>query len=249
MNVHSWSELNTAQRQVNVDAVNLLHCTTEDAGVIDADCPVPAKTQARRKQILDAACDCVRKAGFHGASMAEIAAAAGLSVGQIYRYFENKEAIIAAIVAQDLAEMHEKFAEFEGLDAPFVETLITQCAIGIDRKCEPRRANLALEVIAEAARNPQVAAIVRSADAAERALGRTMLDRVLPAECDEDERAARGEVLTMLFDGMMMRAVSNPDADREQIARVIEFMVRCLLQTPALGDITPSAAPLRSGVA
>jgi AcrR family transcriptional regulator len=51
--------------------------------------------------------------GFHGASMADIAKAAGLSVGQIYRYFENKEAIIAAIVAQDLAEMREKFAEME----------------------------------------------------------------------------------------------------------------------------------------
>ena len=47
--------------------------------------------EARREQILDAACDCVRRAGFHGASMAEIAQAAGVSVGQIYRYFENKE--------------------------------------------------------------------------------------------------------------------------------------------------------------
>ena len=41
----------------------------------------------------------------------DIVKAAGLSVGQIYRYFENKEAMVAAIVAQDLAEMREKFAK------------------------------------------------------------------------------------------------------------------------------------------
>ncbi len=46
--------------------------------------------ESRRQQILDAACDQVRQSGFHGASMADIARAAGLSVGQIYRYFENK---------------------------------------------------------------------------------------------------------------------------------------------------------------
>jgi len=83
----------------------------------EANTPCRPTPEARRQQILDAACDCVRQAGFHGASMAEIAKAAGLSVGQIYRYFENKEAIIAAIVAQDLAEMREKFAEMESRPA------------------------------------------------------------------------------------------------------------------------------------
>lgn len=39
--------------------------------------------ETRRQQILDAACERVRQSGFHGASMAEIAKAAGLSVGQI----------------------------------------------------------------------------------------------------------------------------------------------------------------------
>lgn len=48
--------------------------------------------ETRRQQIVDAASACARRSGFHGASMAEIAQTAGLSVGQIYRYFENKEA-------------------------------------------------------------------------------------------------------------------------------------------------------------
>jgi AcrR family transcriptional regulator len=53
-----------------------------------------AKVQARRDQIVDAAKLCFRQHGFHAASMAEIAHASQLSVGQIYRYFDNKDAII-----------------------------------------------------------------------------------------------------------------------------------------------------------
>ena len=53
----------------------------------DANTTLRPTPEARRQQILDAACDCVRQAGFHGASMAEIAKASGLSVGLIYRYF------------------------------------------------------------------------------------------------------------------------------------------------------------------
>lgn len=200
--------------------------------MIDVTAPAVPKAELRRKQILDAACDCVSRAGFHGASMAEIAAAAGVSVGQIYRYFENKEAIIAAIVAQDLAAMHEKFAEFESADSPLVETMIAHCAAGIDAKYDCHRTGLALEVLAEAARNPRVAAIVREADSQERALGLAMLDRALPEGLSDAERAARGEVLVMLFEGMMMRAVSHPEGDRAAIARVLEMVMRCLLLSP-----------------
>src|ERR1700751_4700643 len=95
--------------------------------VEDANTTLRPTPEARRQQILDAACECVRKAGFHGASMAEIAQAAGLSVGQIYRYFENKEAIIAAIVAQDLAAIREKFAELESSGQPLTEAVIALC--------------------------------------------------------------------------------------------------------------------------
>ncbi len=212
----------------------MLRRTIEAAELTDTACPSLPKAELRRRQILDAACDCVRRAGFHGASMAEIAASAGLSVGQIYRYFENKEAIIAAIVAQDLAEMHEKFAQFESADGPLAETMIAHCAVGIDAKYDCQRTALALEVLAEAARNPRVAAIVREADAQERALGLSMLDRVLPEGLSPAERAARGEVLVMLFEGMMLRAVSNPAGDRAAIARVLEMVMRCLLSSPPL---------------
>ena len=41
---------------------------------------------------------CFRASGFHAASMSQIASEAGLSVGQIYRYFSNKDAIIEEMI-------------------------------------------------------------------------------------------------------------------------------------------------------
>jgi AcrR family transcriptional regulator len=185
--------------------------------------------EARRQQILDAACDCVRQAGFHGASMAEIAKAAGLSVGQIYRYFENKEAIIAAIVAQDLAEMREKFAEMESRPGDLLDAMTEHLPEAVDKCFDSGRAALTLEVLAEAARNSKVAAIVRAADEQERVFARNMLQRCRRPEWSEAEFQARCEAVGMLFDGMIMRAVNHPDTDREPLARVLGVTIRQLL--------------------
>jgi len=185
--------------------------------------------ETRRQHIVDAASVCVRRAGFHGASMAEIAQAAGMSVGQIYRYFENKEAIIAAIVARDVAEMRDKFSELQNSGQPLIEAIISSCSEAVDHYYDLERSALLLEVVAEAARNPGVAAIVQAADAEERALAHDMIRQVLPAGCSERELAARGEVISMLFDGMAVRGVNNPAADRDAIGKVLGSVLRHLL--------------------
>jgi len=197
---------------------------TED---VNTTCrPTP---EARRQQILDAACDCVRQAGFHGASMAEIAKTASLSVGQIYRYFENKEAIIAAIVAQDLAEMREKFAEMESRPGDLIDAMTEHLPDAIDKCFDLRRASLTLEVLAEASRNPKVAAILQAADAQERVYAQAMLDRSRRPEWSDAEFEARCEAVGLLFDGMIIRAVNHPDTDREPLARVLIATIRQLL--------------------
>ena len=65
--------------------------------------PARISNPDRRAQILDAAISCFAKRGFHQASMHDISAEAGISVGLIYRYFENKEAVISA-----MADRHKK---------------------------------------------------------------------------------------------------------------------------------------------
>src|SRR6187401_2512684 len=67
----------------------------------------PEATLDRRSQILDAAVVCFAKHGFHQASMHDISAEAGISVGLIYRYFENKEAVISAMADRHKQEISE----------------------------------------------------------------------------------------------------------------------------------------------
>jgi AcrR family transcriptional regulator len=47
--------------------------------------------------------------GFDGASMQDLARAAGMSVGNFYRYFPSKAAIVEALIGMDLAEMEADF--------------------------------------------------------------------------------------------------------------------------------------------
>src|SRR3546814_14599432 len=61
------------------------------------------RSAARRQHILATTRDLFVKRGFHQTGMAQIASSSGIAVGQIYRDFANKEAIIAAICEADLA--------------------------------------------------------------------------------------------------------------------------------------------------
>src|SRR6476661_1391295 len=64
----------------------------------------------RRDDILEAAERCFVRSGFHQTSMQEICAEAGMSAGNLYRYFPSKEAIIAGIAERDRAEVAQDFA-------------------------------------------------------------------------------------------------------------------------------------------
>ncbi len=61
--------------------------------------------ERRRGEILSAAETCFVAKGFHQTSMQDIASASGLSMGLLYRYFDNKSAIIRAFSALDRDRM------------------------------------------------------------------------------------------------------------------------------------------------
>ena len=57
----------------------------------------------KREEIVRASLELIAEQGFHGAPMAMIADRAGVAAGTIYRYFENKDALILALY-RDLEE-------------------------------------------------------------------------------------------------------------------------------------------------
>src|SRR5438093_4678998 len=114
----------------------------------------------RRSQILDAALVCFAKRGFHQASMHDISAEAGISVGLIYRYFENKEAVISA-----MADRHKKEISDMLQRARQAPTLLESLEILFTAHCcedAPQVVSaFVVDLYAEASRNPHVADLVR----------------------------------------------------------------------------------------
>src|SRR5882724_1790883 len=114
----------------------------------------------RRVQILDAALVCFAQRGFHQTSMHDISAEAGISVGLIYRYFANKEAVISAMADRHKNEIQEVLERAR--QAP---TLLESLEILFTAHCcenSPKVLSaFVVDLYAEASRNPQIADLVR----------------------------------------------------------------------------------------
>ena len=63
----------------------------------------PVKHEAKRLEILQAAGRCFLRDGFRGASVSSICKEAGISAGHLYHYFDNKEAMIEAMIETELS--------------------------------------------------------------------------------------------------------------------------------------------------
>ena len=121
--------------------------------------------QEKRRHILDIAVQCFIESGFHGTGMAKICKAADMSAGALYRYFPSKEAMIEAIVEQERADTSALLGELEQAEnkavglAELLEQMVLMLAN--DRSyCQ-----LAVEISAEASRNPAIADLMSEADA------------------------------------------------------------------------------------
>src|SRR5262245_28252439 len=66
--------------------------------------------QDRRSQILDAAERSFSRAGFHRTTMQDVAAEAGMSPGNLYRYFQSKDALVRGLCERDRADLASEFA-------------------------------------------------------------------------------------------------------------------------------------------
>lgn len=184
----------------------------------------------RRNQVLDAALICFRLHGFHGASMAQISKEAGMSPGHIYHYFQNKEAIISAIVERDAHEMTEWTDSFMASDN-MLATMIDEIPSGIEANCCQNTAALMLEIMAESARNPTIASIIKQhkADGRERLLKLLQMEMAQRQGASEQDLMAKVELICAMFDGLLMRATYRSDEDNAKLAELMKKVMHYLL--------------------
>jgi TetR/AcrR family transcriptional regulator, repressor for uid operon len=174
-------------------------------------------SQDRQGRILDAAEQCFVRSGFHRTTMQDVAAEAGMSPGNLYRYFRSKDAIVMALTERDRARIGEDFSTFAQSDD----------FLGIFRHLarkhfaeEPReRAILCLEIWAEATRNKAFAEISEAfeTDIYDRM---TALFRAAQAKgkvAPEVDPGSLAFLVSTLADGLFVRRAISPhfDAERE----------------------------------
>ena len=189
------------------------------------------RTQSRRNQVLEAAECCFARSGFHGASMAEISKAAGMSAGHIYNYFESKDDIIAAFVQRNMDRVSVIMSEIEARDDP-LQAMLDDLEVSVREKFDPATWTLLTEIQAEASRNPKIARLVQENDHLVSERFREVIRKGrMRRGLDIDEVALEGcvEVMSAMFQGLHLRQLLNPQLDQVAVTAALRLALTPLL--------------------
>jgi AcrR family transcriptional regulator len=96
--------------------------------------------------------------------MQDLARAAGMSVGNFYRYFPSKSAIVEGLVARDMAEMEAQFSAILGAPDPMAALRRAIVARILDDDCHAE-GQIWAEITAAANRKPEIGEISRRMEA------------------------------------------------------------------------------------
>jgi AcrR family transcriptional regulator len=188
---------------------------------------------SKRRQILDGARKVFLDLGFDGASMGEIARAAGVSKGTLYVYFADKNRLFEAIVEQEALEQGEIAFNFD--PARDVATTLREFGEAyLAIICRPGGGSAIRTVMAIAERMPEVGRRYY-----ERVLEKTInrLASYLDAHVKAGELAindcqlAASQFMLMCQASLFLPFIfqAAPPPSQERIATVIESAVRMFL--------------------
>lgn len=171
------------------------------------------ETPDRRTRILDAAERCFVRQGFHLTTMHHIAAEAGMSAGNLYRYFPSKDSLVEGLCERDRRDMARDFETLEGA----TDFMGVFAELGRRHfEDEPRdKAVLCLQIWAEATRSPAVAKFVSSFDDDLIARLTALLDtaRAAGSIAPRGEPGTVARLIATLANGLFVRRALVPTFD------------------------------------
>ena len=110
--------------------------------------PTQARAGATVDAIVEAAAQVLQKEGEEGLTTARVAARAGVSIGSIYQYFPNKDAILLALIRKEReaigAEVARKFAEIEPQSGEEIVSAVIATLVAAFRPRRKRRKLVAM---------------------------------------------------------------------------------------------------------
>ncbi len=183
-------------------------------------------SEVRSDEILQSIRGMFAEKGFDGASMQDLARAAGMSVGNFYRYFPSKAAIVEAIVNRDLDEVRKDFSEIM-LASDKMQALRAKLRERISSEMCGDDGALWAEMSASAFRKPEIGqALARM----HTEITRFMLNVFARSTGLSDDAAAlrfgtHADFIMLLFKSAATKEknpVANSDALQEMILRTVD---------------------------
>jgi AcrR family transcriptional regulator len=189
-----------------------------------------AQKESRRQEILVAAQRCFARNGFHGATIADIVRASGVSQGTFYLYFATKEDVIAALaddrIQGDALINAIANAETDPLVGLKVLFDLHGATLADDRRADERR--VAIQGWAEALSNEAVRQrLVANTSRVQQEIAR-LIERGQKAgrfRADADPQGV-ARALIALFRGLTLLTAWDGAFDAALTAKAIEDMVR-----------------------
>ena len=116
--------------------------------------------EARYELLMDAAITCFAEKGIGRTSMRDIAAQAGVSIGNLYNHFPGRDDLIAEIAQMETAGLAKIVETVDACTdrSSAIETLVTEY---FTYCVEPVSAVLTIEITSEALRNPAIGKLFR----------------------------------------------------------------------------------------
>lgn len=199
--------------------------------------PIPFADQ-RSAEILAAGRRAFIEKGFDGASMQDLARAVGMSVGNFYRYFPSKDALIAAMIARDMEEMERDFAAILTAPRPMEALrIVVQMHVQLEHCLDDGR--LWAETTAAGLRKPEIGAILMQMEQAVVANLVTIFARATGrSEDDARQRwSAQAQMMVLLVKGINMQCAAQTQG-REHLTELVLRTINRMLDEIA-GDTAP----------
>lgn len=175
--------------------------------------PVLDTTLDRHARIFAAAERAFVKDGFQGASMQAIAAEARMSAGNLYRYFESKEAIVSGLVRRDQDAIAQEFHAVSQSGDIFAMLANSLRRHLVEAPVERHR--LIITIWAEMARNPAIRDSCGGIDSALQDHLRSIVEqaRRSGAAAAHVDPPFVARLLATVVSGLFKRRATEPDFD------------------------------------
>lgn len=192
--------------------------------------PIPNAAEERSHEILASIRQAFAEKGFDGASMQDLARAAGMSVGNFYRYFPSKAAIVEAMCGYDLAEIQSEFAEIQTSDKPMA--CLRDRILNHFSEESMKDGQLWAEITAAAIRKPEIGEAARQMEETIVSMLSTIFAHVTqrPLEDARQRYAGQCQMLVMLVKAMATRTAQCGPASPALAAQVVSVIDRILLE-------------------